>query len=107
MKKTLKNSFTSKKGVTINVGEQVEVKFDVKAKGSSEFCASYVSLNTEDGRKILTGNLEKLGFRKPSLRKLEEYSSDGIAKSVFGNSVEPDGWSFDGSPSWLLVLGYI
>ena len=30
---------------------------------------------------------------------------DGICESVLGNPVEPDGWSFDGSPSWPLALG--
>jgi hypothetical protein len=68
---------------------------------------NYVSLNTDDGRRIVTSHLEQLGFKKPSLAKLEHYSCDGVAKSVFGSPVEPDGWSHDGSPSWFLALGLI
>ena len=107
MKKTLTHSFTSKKGVSINAGEQVEVKFNVKGKGTSDFLPNFVSLTTADNRRIITGRLEQLGFEKPSLAKLEHYSCDGVAKSVFGSPVEPDGWSHDGSPSWLLALGLI
>ncbi len=43
-------------------------------------------------------------FKEPSLRTLEKWSSDGIAKSVTGHRVEPDGYGPDGSPSWLLVM---
>jgi hypothetical protein len=48
------------------------------------------------------------GFAKPpGMRTLERYSFDGIAKSVTGARVEPDGYGPDGSPSWLLCLGLI
>ena len=45
--------------------------------------------------------------KPPSIKKLEKWSSDGIAMSVGGKKVEPDGIDPDGMPSWLLVLGYI
>ncbi len=48
------------------------------------------------------------GFTKPpSMNTLEKWSNDGVAKSVTGARVEPDGYGPDGSPSWLLVLGFI
>ena len=47
------------------------------------------------------------GFVEPSMRKLEEWSDDGVAYTPTGERVEPDGWGRDGSPSWLLALGMI
>ena len=46
-------------------------------------------------------------FKVPSMAALEKYSDDGIAKSMLGNKVEPDGYDDMGSPSWLLVVGVI
>lgn len=43
----------------------------------------------------------------PSEKTLMKWSDDGIAKSVTGARVEPDGYGPDGSPSWLLALGLI
>ena len=43
----------------------------------------------------------------PSERKLEKWSGDSVAGSVFGHQVKPDGWDSEGSPSWLLALGFI
>ena len=48
------------------------------------------------------------GFSKqPTEKALERMVHDGIAKTVTGETVEPDGTGFDGAPSWLLALGYI
>lgn len=47
-----------------------------------------------------------LGQKAPTMKTLEKWISDGIAKTVTGCRVEPDGIGPDGSPSWLLVLGY-
>lgn len=112
MKTKLKKSLTSKKGVVINEGETVEVRFDVRGKDTirehNEFLPYYVSLNTEDGRRIVVPiKLKSLGLKLPGQRKLQRWSFDSVAKSVFGTRVEPDGWSYDGSPSWLLALGLI
>ena len=41
------------------------------------------------------------------MNTLEKWSSDGVAKSVTGQRVEPDGWGVDGAPSWLLAIGVI
>lgn len=43
----------------------------------------------------------------PTLATLERWIDDGICKTPSGHRVEPDGHGPDGSPSWLLVLGYI
>ena len=48
------------------------------------------------------------GFKKPpSMRALEKMASDGIARSITGKKVEPDGFGPDGSPSWLIALGLV
>ncbi len=44
-------------------------------------------------------------FKAPTMRSLERWTYDGIAESVLGNRVEPDGWDSYGAPSWLLVAG--
>ncbi len=44
---------------------------------------------------------------KPLLTTLDRWVNDGIAKSIDGCKVEPDGTCQHGAPSWLLVLGYI
>jgi 3D (Asp-Asp-Asp) domain-containing protein len=45
--------------------------------------------------------------KAPSLRTLEKYSSDGIAKTAVGEKIEPDGFGPSGAPSWMLVMGII
>jgi hypothetical protein len=48
------------------------------------------------------------GFPKPPTNAtLEKWVGDGVAKTVTGQKVEPDGWGSDGSPSWLLAMGLI
>ena len=48
------------------------------------------------------------GFKPaPSLKTLEKWSYDSVSKTVTGRVCEPDGYSFDGSPSWLLVFSLI
>ena len=46
-------------------------------------------------------------FNPPGMRKLENWTNDGICKSVGGETVELDGWDSNGTPSWLLALGMI
>jgi len=46
-------------------------------------------------------------FNRPSLDELQDAVSDGTCESVGGETVEPDGWDAEGTPSWLLVLGWI
>lgn len=44
---------------------------------------------------------------EPSLKTLERWSDDGIARSLTGGKCEPDGFSTDGAPAWLLALGLV
>lgn len=46
-------------------------------------------------------------IKAPSMNALERWSEDGVAKSVLGARVEPDGHGPDGEPSWMLALGMI
>lgn len=46
-------------------------------------------------------------FESPDMDDLEYWTFDGVAESISGESVEPDGWAADGSPSWLLALELI
>jgi len=45
--------------------------------------------------------------RIPSVKTLERWIRDGVAKATDGCRVEPDGTCQHGAQSWLLVLGYI
>lgn len=49
----------------------------------------------------------KLNGKMPTERTLYKWMEDGICKSLGGNSVEPDGWSMDNTPSWFLAMGLI
>lgn len=46
-------------------------------------------------------------LKTPSLNSLDKWTNDGICKSVFGATVEPDGHGAYGEPSWLLAMGLI
>lgn len=46
-------------------------------------------------------------FKEPSIKTMEKWSDNGIAMSMLGKRVEPDGYDSDGSPSWMLVVGII
>ncbi len=43
----------------------------------------------------------------PSIKTLEKWSNDGVAKATDGCRVEPDGTCPHGKPSWLIKLGFI
>lgn len=107
MTKTLTRAITTKKGIVFAAGEKVTVAFDVKNSLSGEKSSGVYSGTASDGRRFISANFATIGLKMPSLATLERYSDDGIAKSVFGEKVEPDGWDAHGSPSWLLVAGVI
>jgi hypothetical protein len=46
------------------------------------------------------------GLKIPSLRQLEKWLSDGICGTPDGYIVEPDGYSPNDWPSWLIIVGY-
>jgi hypothetical protein len=58
--------------------------------------------------RLATGNVVRVTsvFKEPSVASLENWGG-GLAKAVDGAQVEPDGYSPDGAPSWLLVCGLI
>ena len=107
----VKRDFATKKGVEIKAGEEVTLSFDVKGKDGirdyNQYLASYVRLRAKDGRMIITRDLKGAGLRVPGMKQLDRWSWDSVVESVFGTNIEPDGWSYDGSPSWLLALGLI
>jgi len=43
----------------------------------------------------------------PTIRTMEKWISDGVAKATDGCKVEPDGICPHGCESWLLALGWI
>ena len=45
--------------------------------------------------------------KQPSLRTMERWVLDGVAKATDGCKVEPDGTCPHGCVSWLIKLGYI
>lgn len=105
MKSTMKKQMVSQKGTTINAGESVDVTKHPNRD-------SYIRVKTSDGRAIVCmaySAHEKLtGFKSPpSMKTLEKWVSDSVAKSITGKRVEPDGYDTHGFPSWLLVIGLI
>lgn len=43
----------------------------------------------------------------PSIKTMEKWVCDGIARATDGCKIEPDGVCQHGHKSWLLVLGYM
>ncbi len=46
-------------------------------------------------------------LKTPSMKSLENWTNEGMCKSVFGSKVEADGHGVYGEPSWLLAMGMI
>ena len=46
-------------------------------------------------------------MKAPTIKTMERWMLDGMAKATDGCKVEPDGTCPHGKPSWLIVLGYI
>lgn len=90
---------------TVPAGVSLEVFFTEKNPSKLYF------QHASDNAKVISlVNAHKYfqGFnRMPSMRALEKYSFDGVAKTPTGHRTEPDGTGPDHSPSWLLVLGMI
>lgn len=45
--------------------------------------------------------------KPPSIKTMERWISDGVARATDGCRVEPDGTCQHGCPSWLIRLGYM
>lgn len=50
--------------------------------------------------------VDKIG-KPPTIKTMERWSNDGVAKATDGCRCEPDGSCQHGKQSWLLVLGLI
>ena len=98
----------NQKGVTLSKGEKVIVVFP-KNRADVTHIFSANDPKRSNILMVRTMNLNKYvkGATKEPSEKLLYKMSDGIAKSVLGKRVEPDGYDQYGSPSWLLVAGLI
>jgi len=108
----LKTDVKLKDGRTYPKGSPVVVKFFGNKDNGHQVCEITVQGSTDMSNmtyKTAIANLptKVSGFAKPSLITMEKWNSEGYAKTPTGKKVEPDGYAEDGSPSWLLALGYI
>jgi hypothetical protein len=101
----LKRDIKLKDGRTFHKGDKASVNFiqrgfshllEVTVRGETFAIGAY------KGGSTLTGFI-----KEPSIRTLEKWASDCGCESITGEWCESDGYGSDGSPSWLLVLGYI
>lgn len=103
MKQTLlKSDLKLKDGTTYNKGSSVTVMFNTD--GKIELCGLRDTPIKVSARGLAN---HVQGFSMPSMASMERWVSNGVSKSVTGGRCEPDGYSCDGAPSWLLVLGMI
>ena len=107
MKKKLLRTVTLKSGLEFKVGTMMELTFKCVHSNGSPW-PGMVRATDENGKQFVTENLfNNFGFKPPTIKTMEKWSESGIARSVFGKKVEPDGYDSEGSPSWLLVMGLI
>lgn len=101
--KTKKN-VNWKDGTVTPINTLVHIDFSEKTPGRI-----YVTVENKVYKtKLFTAHAIFTGITKPpGLRSLENYSWNGIAKTATGKKTEPDGYGYDGSPSWMLVAGII
>jgi hypothetical protein len=102
---TLKKKLSLKDGTVIEAGEKGTLRFNEQTPRQAVVDFD-VRPNTKLGCRLLGDYFGRPFMKEPSMSALEDMS-DGIAKSVTGKKVEPDGYGPDGSPSWLLALGMI
>jgi hypothetical protein len=97
-----------KSGRIIPVGTLVDIKWPTRDESNT-----VAQLTPKDGGEPFRIGISNLHVyfsgcaKPPSLATLRKWMNDGVAKSVTGQRVEPDGYGADGSPSWLLALGLI
>lgn len=103
---TTKQDIQWRDGTKTPAGTKVHIDFAPKNPSST---LMYVHVGDKVYKtNIIAAHRKYTGFIKPpSGKMLERQSFDCVAKSVTGKRVEPDGYGPDGSPSWLLVMGYI
>lgn len=105
-KTTMLKDAKNKKGLELERGESVVLEFP---EDRPMFVHIYRDGSKNQKLVVLTKNLYKYvkGATKPPSMSAIERMVDGTSKSVLGKRVEPDGHDEYGSPSWLLVLGFI
>ena len=108
----LKRDIKLKDGRTFPKGSNVDVKFFGDKDNGHKVCEITVLGSTDMSNmvyKTAIYNLPKSvsGFTLPSMTTMRKWLDDGVAKTPTGKKTEPDGYAEDGSPSWLLALGYI
>ena len=92
--------------ITWTIPANAKVHLDFSSKFSSRVFVTYNG-ETKISR-LITAHTKFTGISKPpTLRTLENRCNDGVSKSVTGKKVEPDGYGYEGSPSWELVIGII
>jgi hypothetical protein len=101
MRVTLKRELRLKSGKEYSEGNQFNLKFTEPT--------GRMILVDPDGIEIrFGGRLDAyFGIKVPSEKTMLKWDSDGFCKSVGGKKVEPDGWDSEGTPSWMILLGYI
>ena len=59
--------------------------------------------------RLASGHVVRIkdAFNVPSDTSFEKWLHADIAEAIDGAQVEPDGYSPDGAPSWLLVCGLV
>jgi len=100
--KTIKD-LKSKKGTFISKGSDILATYDQNKR----------AVMIEESDKIIYIPASKAynylnGFKKePSITTMEKWANDGIAKTIIGTKIEPDGYDNKGMPSWFIVVGII
>ncbi len=107
MKLTTKKEIKLKSLESIPVGESGTVRFEQSLSGNTLLLFFSPSLKREIKLKSRNMANNFKGFKEPSMKTLERWSDEGIAESILGERVDPDGYDSYGSPSWLLVFGII
>jgi len=102
MNKNLLRDVKLKDGRTFAKGTTFAVTFAQTGQNRT-----YLEVSNLDGSHAFKTTHFQTFFKSPSLASLERWVNDGIAQSVSGHRVEPDGYGPDNSPSWLLALGLI
>ena len=101
----LKAYLKLKDGTVYPSGTSAEVVFSQRNPAVSEVIIEGRTL------RLRTKGLHRhfRGFPKPpSPRTMQKWDSEGVGPTVTGQrGIEMDGYGPDGSPSWMLVLGYI
>lgn len=107
MKKKLLRDVTLESGHKFRAGQMMELSFDVKHTDGRPW-AQLLRATADDGTSFITPNFfNNFGLKPPTFKTATKWMNDGVARSVFGKKVEPDGYDSDGSPSWLIVMGLI